>query len=99
MKHFFHHAAEQEFFEAINYYEEKENSLGYDFAVEVYSTIERIISFPNAWPLIDEDIRRALVRRFPFGILYHEEKGEIFILAVMNLHRNPGYWKLRKKNK
>jgi hypothetical protein len=44
---------------------------------------------------IDGEVRRALVRRFPFGILYSVEKGRIFIAAVMNLHRQPEYWKDR----
>jgi len=91
----FHPEAELEFTEAIDYYEEKEIGLGYDFAVEVYSAIERIAATPEAWPVIEEDIRRSLVRRFPYGILYSENKEEIFIVAVMHLHRDPEYWKHR----
>ena len=40
MKFFFHPEAELEFFNAIEYYEESEIGLGYDFALEVYTTIE-----------------------------------------------------------
>ncbi len=68
MNYSFHPEAEVEFTEAIEYYEEKESGLGYDFAVEVYSTIERTMAFPKAWPVIEEDIRRSLIRRFPYGI-------------------------------
>jgi hypothetical protein len=71
--------------------------LGYDFAVEVYSAIERTMAYPKAWPIIEEDIRRSLVRRFPYGILYAEEDEELFIVAVMHLHRDPDYWKHRSK--
>lgn len=95
MNYSFHPDAEVEFTEAIEYYEEKESGLGYDFAVEVYSTIERTMAFPKAWPVIEEDIRRSLIRRFPYGILYSEEKEGIYIMAVMHLHRNPEYWKHR----
>ena len=95
MNYSFHPEAEVEFTEAIEYYEEKELGLGYDFAVEVYSTIERTMAFPKAWPVIEEDIRRSLIRRFPYGILYSEEKEGIYIMAVMHLHRNPEYWKHR----
>ena len=73
MNYSFHPEAEVEFAEAIEYYEEKESGLGYDFAVEVYSTIERTMAFPKAWPVIEEDIRRSLIRRFPYEILYSEE--------------------------
>ncbi len=96
MNYTFHPEAEAEFVEAINYFEEVETELGYDFAVEVYSAIERAISFPKAWPVVEEDIRRCLVRRFSYGILYSEEKEGIFVVAVMHLHREPDYWKHRK---
>jgi len=96
MKYSFHPDAETEFVDAINYFEEVETGLGLDFAVEVYSAIERIAAFPKVWPILEEDIRRCLVRRFPYGILYSEEKESIFIMAVMHLHRNPKYWKYRQ---
>ena len=69
--------------------------MGYDFAVEVYSAIERTMAYAKAWPIVEEDIRRSLVRRFPYGILYAEENEELFIVAVMHLHRDPDYWKHR----
>jgi len=91
----FHPEAEEEFKAAIEYYEEKGVGLGYDFAIEVYETIKRSTAFPKAWPIIEADIRRSLVRRFPFGVLYSEYHQEIHIVAVMNLHREPDYWKHR----
>ncbi|TFG65353.1 MAG: hypothetical protein E4H36_00115 [Spirochaetales bacterium] len=59
--------------------------------------MNRIVSFPKAWTIIDDEIRRSLVRRFPFGVLYSEEPEGIFIVAVMNLHKDPDYWKHRKE--
>jgi len=97
VKYAFHPEAEAEFVQAIEYYEECETGLGYDFAVEVYSAIERTMAYRKAWPIIEEDIRRSLVRRFPYGILYAEEDYELFIVAVMHLHREPDYWKHRIK--
>ena len=91
----FHPEAEKELNEAIDYYEDIESGLGYDFALEVYSTINRSLDFPKAWSVLEGDVRRSLVRRFPYGVLYSEEKDEIFIVAVMHLHRKPGYWKHR----
>ena len=98
MKYSFHPDAESEFINAIEYYEECENSLGYDFAIEVYSAIERAASYSQAWPIIEPEIRRVLVRRFPYGVLYSVESEGIFIVAVMHLHREPDYWKDRLKN-
>ena len=91
----FHPEAELEFLEAINYYEDREHGLGYDFAIEVFNTIQNIINYPTAWPIIEEDVRRCLVNRFPYGVIYGIEQDEIFILAVMHLHRHPDYWKNR----
>ena len=95
MKYSFHPEAESEFIGAINYYEDKEKGLGYDFALEAYSTIQRILTHPKAWTVIEDNIRRSLLRRFPFGILYSHTEEEIFIVAVMHLNREPGYWKER----
>ena len=95
MKYAFHPEAEAEFLDAIGYYEECEPGLGYDFAIEVHSTIENILSFPGAWAILEGDIRRHQTRRFPYGIVYSQDKDVIFILAVMHLHRDPDYWKNR----
>ena len=95
MNFFFHPEAEEEFNQAIDYYEEIEPGLGYDFVLEVYASINRSVEYPKAWSLLEGDIRRSLVKRFPYGVLYAEEPGGIAIVAVMNLHRNPGYWKKR----
>jgi len=92
----FHPEAEEEFNKAIDYYEDIDPSLGYDFALEVYSTIKRSIDFPRVWAVLEGEIRRFLVRRFPYGVLYSEEPEGLFVVAVMNLHRKPGYWKYRK---
>ena len=92
----FHPEAEIEFNVAIVYYERIETGLGYDFAIEVYNTIQRSVSFPKAWSVIDGEIRRSLVKRFPYGVLYSEENNGIYIVAVMHLHRFPDYWKHRK---
>jgi len=91
----FHPEAESEFLEAINYYEECRPGLGHAFAVEIYAAIERIVAYPLAWPILDGQIRRLQTNRFPYGVLYAQDADHIYILAVMHLHRQPGYWKGR----
>ena len=91
----FHPEADTEFFQAIDYYEECEDGLGYDFSIEVYSTIQNILDYPAAWPVLEGDVRRCLTNRFPYGVLYSVESDMVFILAVMHLHRDPGCWKHR----
>ncbi len=92
----FHPEAEEEFNEAIEYYEGCELGLGYDFSIEVLAAIQNIINYPTAWPIIEEDVRRCLVNRFPYGVVYSHEQGEAFILAIMHLSRHPDYWKNRQ---
>jgi plasmid stabilization system protein ParE len=91
----FHPDAELEFNAAIDYYEAIENGLGYDFTLEIASAIGRVTDFPKAWLVTEGEIRRALVKRFPYGILYAEDQDTIYIIAVMHLHRDPEYWKYR----
>lgn len=93
----FHPEARKELLVSIDYYEKCKPGLGLDFAKEVYAAIERIKSFPTAWPSISLHTRRCLVNRFPFGILYAADKKGILIVAVMELHRRPGYWKKRNR--
>lgn len=95
MSYSFHPEAEAEFLEAVDYYETCKEGLGFEFAVEVYSVIERILAYPKAWPILDEEVRRCQTSRFPYGVLYSEDREVIFILAVMHLHRDPDYWKHR----
>jgi plasmid stabilization system protein ParE len=92
----FHSEAEKEFNAAIDYYEDREIGLGYDFSVEVFTAIHNIANYPKAWPVVEDDVRRCLVNRFPFGVLYSVEQKDIFILAVMHQRRLPNYWKNRR---
>lgn len=95
MKYAFHPEAEEEFLDAVDYYEGREPGLGYDFAIEVRAAVENILNFPNAWTVLSDDIRQCQVRRFPYGIVYSRNREAILILAVMHLHRDPAYWKSR----
>ena len=65
MRFSFHPDAEEELLQAIDYYEACSNGLGYDFALEVYVTIQTIIQYPQAWSLLDKNIRRCQTPRFP----------------------------------
>lgn len=88
-------AAEAEFEESVVFYESREPNLGIEFILEVHDAIDRILEHPTAWPEIETEVRRCLVGRFPFGILYALESDEVLILAVMHLHRDPNSWRDR----
>lgn len=91
----FHPEAEAEFCAAVDYYEQCEVGLSYDFAIEISAAIQNIVNHPKAWPILEEGMRRCLVNRFPYAVIYSIEPENIFILAVMHLHRHPDYWKQR----
>ena len=78
----FHPEAKSELFAGIDYYQDCEEGLGYDFSIEIYSGIRNIISYPLAWPTLEGEVRRYLIHRFPYGILYSIEPDKIFILAI-----------------
>ena len=95
MKYSFHPTAKIELSEAVHYYEACRIGLGAEFAKEVYSTVLRITEFPEAWSPFTKNTRRCLTRRFPYGVIYQIEEGQILIIAVMQLNRKPDYWKKR----
>jgi len=95
MKYSFHPSARAELNDSVDYYEDCRPGLGLGFAEEVYSTVQRIIRFPEAWPPLSPNSRRCLTNRFPYGLIYQVLEDEILIVAVMQLNRKPGYWKDR----
>jgi len=89
--------AEEEFAEAVDYYNEQRPGLGFEFAAEVQRTLIRIQRFPEAWPIFSHQSRRSLTDRFPFGVLYQIRNDCILVGAIMHLKRDPMRWKQREK--
>jgi plasmid stabilization system protein ParE len=96
MNYSFHPHAEKEPEDAENYYDEIREELGDRFRAEIEMALSRIIKFPNAWQPLTKIVRRRRLIDFPYGIVYRVKTAEIRILAVMHLHREPGYWAYRK---
>jgi plasmid stabilization system protein ParE len=87
--------AEDELDEAVASYNKAAPGLGAGFAFEVREGLRRVLEFPEAWPQIGTRVRRYRLRRFPYGIVYAALPSEIAVVAIMHLHRRPGYWKQR----
>ncbi len=88
----FHPDAEMELNQAIEYYSSIETALGYDFATEIYAAIKRAEQYPEAWTMLDGEVRRSLAHRFPYGVLYSkEESGEITGVPTFNRINSIGY--------
>lgn len=88
----FHDIAKVELNEAAGYYELESPGLGMAFVAEVERCAEAIVQYPDAGVVVLGPIRRRLVRRFPYALLYVVKPDRIRVLAVMNLKRRPAYW-------
>lgn len=91
----FHPEAKIELQDAAEYYENSRVGLGMLFLDAVESALEHIRPNPLSWRVIRGNVRRCLVRRFPYSVIHFVENDRIFILAIMHLHRKPDYWQNR----
>jgi len=94
----FHPEAEEEFIAAVRQYADIDPALGADFEAKVEEGVFLAMAFPSMWREISSGLRRVLIRRFPYGIVYAYDEDVFYILAVMHLHARPGYWKDRMKD-
>ena len=95
MHYEFHPEARVEYLESVAYYEDRQAGLGARITNEVERTIQRIVEAPTRWRKIEDEIRRCLTHRFPYGLLYSVEADHVLILAVMHHSRTPDYWRER----
>jgi len=87
--------AEEEMTQAALFYESRAGGLAARFLNHVESAVQAIVKNPAAYPPARGTIRRKRVPQFPYAILYRDDPDEIVILAVMHMHRRPGYWQQR----
>ena len=88
--------AREEFLEAIGWYSERSRTSAMGFLAAYQEARERISSHPDRWPELEPGVRRVLLRRYPYSLLYVIEDDHVLILAVMHQRRDPGYWHDRR---
>jgi toxin ParE1/3/4 len=88
--------AEQEVLEAAEWYETQSQGLGRAFIDLINQTLKDIVESPLRFPQVYRDIRRALLKRFPFGIFFRLRRDQVRILAVLHQSRDPGRWHHRR---
>ena len=88
----FNRLAEHELNDAAQYYEMESQGLGAAFLSEVERCCASIVEHPDAGHRIRGAVRRRLIARFPYAILYTLRPDVVRVVAVMNLKRRPGYW-------
>ena len=82
--------------EAAQWYEMRELGLGTRFITEVRTTLQHIADNPLRFPLIDEDVRRALLHKFPYSVYFVNESESVVIFAVIHQHRRLDAWQGRR---
>jgi plasmid stabilization system protein ParE len=96
IRYSFHPEAEAEFDDAALFYESRVMGLGRQFAAEVQRVVTFICKYPEAGARVRLPVRRALVDRFPYAVVYRRERESIQILAIAHVRKLPGYWRRRK---
>lgn len=91
-KAYLHEEADAEFVEASRRYDVESEEVGAAFEVEVERGVDWIVEHPEASPVTRGQVRRKVLRRFPYSIFYALEPDRIRVLAVAHHKRRPGYW-------
>jgi plasmid stabilization system protein ParE len=89
--------AQKELNDAVDWYNEQSTALGNEFLDELDRSLRRIAAYPQSCTEIEPELRRCLIARFPYGLIYGLEEDKIIIVAVAHLHRLPRCWSDRLK--
>src|SRR5690349_3453010 len=92
----FNSEAEEELNYAADYYESRKEGLGISFLHEIQKSLQIIQTNPNIGQIYINTIRRIIIKRFPYSIVYSINEHEIYIIAIAHLKRKPKYWEERK---
>lgn len=87
--------AEIDAFEAALWYEGERAGLGGEFLGAVREVFSHVATLPNRFPIVCGTVRRAMLRRFPFGAFFVVEEHQVTVIAIMHLHRDSGSWERR----
>lgn len=84
--------AQREVDDAVIWYEQQAEGLSRDFLDQLDRAVRLVKSHPKIATLIQADIRRFLVARFPYSLIYGIDDDSIVVIAVAHQHRHPRYW-------
>ena len=81
--------------QVFDWYEQQEVGLGLEFRDELGVVIERIRERPQAFPVIEQETRRARLRRFPYSVLFRELADALVVVGMFHARRAPTAWGAR----
>jgi toxin ParE1/3/4 len=92
--------AEEEARAAAQWYEQRREGLGQRFLEVLVDAFGDLELHPRRYPRLAglggrREVRRFLLSRFPYSIVYEVRPAEITVLAVAHVKRRPGYWRNR----
>ncbi len=95
MKVRFRHLAENELADAVAVYETQRPNRGVRFARAVRIIREEIAENPLRYPEIQDGVREAGLKDFPYAIYYIVFETCIDVIAVHHTSRDPESWQRR----
>ena len=95
MRAIFDPQAQAEFDDVRRYYNQQKTGLGDDFTETVRQGLRRVLAQPESCPVEFDDVRRLVLRRFPYKLLYSVDADHLYVIAVAHQHRKSGYWRDR----
>lgn len=87
--------AEADLVDALSYYDGIRFQLGVRFAEAVSETVKQIAAVPLRFAVVDQDIRRAGVPQFPYGLFFLIEATRVVVVACFHGKRDPKQWQQR----
>jgi plasmid stabilization system protein ParE len=87
--------AEADLTAAYDWYEDQSTGLGAEFLRAVDAVFAAAQRAPATFPTVRGRTRRALLRRFPYGVFFVDGGDEVVVLAVVHGRRHPRVWQSR----
>jgi plasmid stabilization system protein ParE len=87
--------ARGELIEAQDWYEGEAAGLGRRFRQAVDAMVERMSDNPRQFPTVFKNVRRALLRRFPYSLFFVVEDNALIVIACFHASRDPSRWQER----
>ena len=91
MRVIFSRIAGQELEDTVRYYDLEYSGPGRRFKEEVRKAALRIAEYPKAWSIERGEVRKGLLHKFPYKLMYSVEEDHILVIAVTHQHRKPDY--------
>jgi toxin ParE1/3/4 len=93
----YHPAVEAELKEIRNYYDARSSGLGAQFIDEFERQVLAVAATPERWMVVTGDIRRCLMRRFPYVIYFRRvDRERLRVTIVKHQRRHPNLGRERK---